>query len=72
MIKMRIKKKELDKLKGRFLAVGVNHALISNRLFFYYGILEEVTNKEIKLKLKNGFKIISIDEIRDAHRTSRR
>ncbi len=64
-----IEKNEIEKFLDLYVAVGVDHEFIPNKLFFYYGYIENLTEKEIKLKLKKGIKIIRLDQIKDIHKT---
>lgn len=64
---MLIDRKEIEGFLNKYIAVGVPHDIIPHKLFFYYGRLENIVEDDIKLNLKNGFKIIPIDQIRDIH-----
>ena len=62
-----IKKKELDLFLNKQVSIGVPHAIMQGKLFFFYGKLLEVTEKEIKLQTKKGFKIVQIAQVKDVH-----
>ena len=64
-----IEKIELEIFLQKKVAIGVGHDIIQGRLFFYFGRLIHISQDDVKLKTKNGFKIIPIGEIRDIHRT---
>ncbi len=51
--------------KGCFVDVGIPHYVISDRLFYQKGILEEILADEIKLHLENGVKIIPFKQIKE-------
>ena len=62
-----IERKDIEPLKNDFVAVGVPHDIIPDRLFFYYGTLTEINNSYVKIELPNGngYKLIPINDIHD-------
>jgi hypothetical protein len=50
---------------GGYVDIGIPHYVIPNRLFYQKGILEEILQDEIKLKMENGIKIIPFEEIKE-------
>lgn len=64
-----ITKEEIEKFLFKNVSIGVPHLVCYDKLFFYYGILIEVNNTEIKLRTNNGFKIVLIENIQDIHIT---
>jgi hypothetical protein len=60
-------KEDLTIFLYEFVSVGVPHSTVQGQLFFYYGKLKEVTEKEIKLETKTGLRLISIENIIDIH-----
>ena len=63
-----IDSKEIEPFLDEYVAVGVPHDIIPNKLFFYFGKLKYVDSEEVQMELKNGFKIIPIENIRDIHK----
>lgn len=64
-----IKKEEIERFIGLFISIGVPHITREGKLFFYYGYLKSVTDSEVKLETKNGFKLIPLNQIQDIHIT---
>lgn len=62
-----IESSEIKKFLHKYIAVGVHHDILADKLFFYFGTLKNVDNTEIKIEMENGFKIISIENIIDIH-----
>ena len=60
-----IESNEIEPFLHKYVGVGVPHAIIKGKLFFYYGILKYVDSTEIKIETNNGFKIIPIQDIMD-------
>ena len=48
--------------------IGVPHLVMPGRLFFLKGIVIEVDDEFLRLKLENGFKLIRLSEIREIRR----
>jgi len=62
-----ITKEELLPFKDKHISVGVPNFYIYDKTFFYYGTLLEVTETEIKLQTKKGYKIVPISSITSFH-----
>jgi hypothetical protein len=62
-----LRKEELELFLGKPVSIGVPHAILPDKLFFYYGILKFVSENEVKLETNNGFKLVPIDQIMDIH-----
>ncbi len=45
------------------VSVGLQHSVIPNRLFYYYGFLEEANDEFIKIQMRNGVKQIPLNQI---------
>lgn len=60
-------KENLEPFLNRNVSIGVSHLFMQDRLFFYYGCLTQVTETEILLQTKIGFKRIPLDQILDVH-----
>ena len=60
---------DVEGFLNKYVAVGVPHDLIYNRLFYYFGFLKSIENKEITIRTKNGFKIIPIENIKHIYET---
>lgn len=60
-------KDEIKSLLDQCVCVGVAHNTLEGSLYFYYGILLNVTDVEVKLRTKNGYKIVPIAQILDVH-----
>lgn len=50
---------------GCFVDIGIPHYVIANRLFYQKGMLEEILQDEIKLRLSDGVKIIPFTQIKE-------
>lgn len=61
------RKEDLTIFLNKLVSIGVPHSIIDRELFFYYGRLKEVTEKEIKLETDHGLRLILIEEIKDIH-----
>ena len=61
-------RKDILPFNGEYIDVGTPHYGIDNRLFFQKGILEEILDDCIKLKFKNGIKIIPFNQILEIRR----
>ena len=60
-----IDESDCKSLLGKYVAIGVDHWEIQNRLFFHFGILTEVSNGTVKINTKAGYRIIDISEIKE-------
>jgi hypothetical protein len=60
-----MERKDLLPYDGCFIDIGTPHYVIPNRLFYEKGILEEILETEIKLRLEKGVKIIPISQIKE-------
>jgi len=67
-----LKKENIENYLNKNISVGVPHLVIDDRLFFFYGILINVSETEITIKTKNGYKIIPIEQIQDLHENKNR
>jgi len=68
---MSLEQKDLEPFINKYIAVGVPHEIITGRLFFYFGTLQEITSTDIKLKTDNGYKIVPFADILELHETRR-
>lgn len=66
-----IEKRDMKDLVNEYVSIGIDHEILPNKLFFYYGVIQEITDKDCKLKTDKGFKIISFNQIKDVHKTRR-
>lgn len=62
-----IEKKEIEEFLNKYVAVGVPHDIIAGRIFFYFGIVKYINSDELKIETKNGYRIVSLENIRDIH-----
>ena len=60
-----MEREDLLPYTGEFVDIGIPHYIIPDRLFYQKGILEEIFEDEIKLKLDNGVKIIPLNQIKE-------
>lgn len=51
--------------EGCYVDLGIPHYVIPDRLFYQKGMLEEILETEIKLRLENGVKIIPFSQIKE-------
>jgi hypothetical protein len=58
---------EIRPFLGEFVDVGVAHRFIPGRLFWFYGKLIQINNDYVKLKIREGFKLVAIDDIQQIH-----
>jgi len=58
---------DCEEFLNEFVTVAVPH-IILDRPFFITGILKEVTDRYLKLKIKDGYKQIFIDDILEIRR----
>jgi hypothetical protein len=65
-------KEQIVLFLGDFISVGVQHSIIPDKLFFYYGVLIKCDEEEITLRTKDGFKIVKIEQVLDIHTDDRR
>lgn len=66
-----ITKEEIINLIGFFISVGVPNFDFPDQLFFYYGVLKEVTDTTLKLETRAGVKIVPLAKVMDVHITRR-
>ena len=62
---------EIKKFLYQYIAVGVPHEIIPDKLFFYFGTLKKIYQNEIKIETNRGFKIIPINNIMEIHKEKR-
>jgi len=62
---MMIEPKEIEKLLNYYVAVGIPHYVDEGKLYFYFGILKNITNDTIKIEKKDGLKIIPIEQVKE-------
>jgi hypothetical protein len=58
-----IEENELVEFHEKIVDIGIKNLYYQNGLFYWTGKLIEIGNGIIKLKSRNGIKIISINEI---------
>ena len=59
-----LRKEEIKIFLNKPVSVGVPHAVIDGRLFFYYGRLTHIDDCEIQIETENGFRIVPIEQIK--------
>lgn len=62
-----MERQQLEPFKGEYVAVGVDHILYPNKLFFNFGIVIGLNDRILTLKWKRGIKEILISDIREIH-----
>ena len=62
-----LSKADFEIFLGKTVSVGLQHEIITNRLFFYNGVLTELSDDTLTLRMSNGFKIIPLDQVMDIH-----
>lgn len=62
-----LNKDEILLFLGELISVGVQHTVLPDRLFFYYGILIKVDENVLTLRTNDGFKIVPIEQVLDIH-----
>ena len=63
-----IDRNEIETFLEEYIAIGVPHSIVPDKLFFYFGYLRYIDKEEIKIETNNGFKIIPISQIYDIHK----
>jgi len=56
-----------ETLFDKRVAVAIEHWLDRKRVFWYYGVLEDVNDTGIILNIKGGIKVIPYKDIRALH-----
>ncbi|MCJ7571817.1 MAG: hypothetical protein MUO82_08075 [Candidatus Thermoplasmatota archaeon] len=62
-----LNKEEILLFLGELISVGVQHTVLPERLFFYYGVLIKVDENALTLRTNDGFKIVPIEQVLDIH-----
>ena len=65
-----LEKKDIEQFLDEFVAIGVPHGIVPDKLFWYFGTLKDINNFEVKIELygKDGYKLIPISDIQDIRR----
>ena len=58
-------RRDLEQFKGKYVAIGVDHIIDPNRLFFNFGTVISINDTFLVLKWKRGIKEILISDIRE-------
>jgi len=58
-----IESSECKEFLFRRVGVGLPHLSDSTKIFYYYGTLLSVTTEYVKIKMRNGYKQIPLEEI---------
>jgi len=60
-------RRDLEQFKGKYVAIGVDHIIDPNRLFFNFGTVIGLNDSILTLKWKRGIKEILISDIKEIH-----
>ena len=65
-------KEQIETFLGEFVSVGVQHLILDDKLFFYYGTLIKVDEQVLTQKTTTGYKLVPLAQVLDIHIDDRR